>query len=55
MHSVFIKYSMYMCTEPFLNFLNLSGVNGVDICGVAFTGGTGAYYCDNVGPGGWGV
>ena len=37
MHSVFIKY-MYICTKSFPNFLNLSGVNGVDICDVTFKG-----------------
>ena len=36
MHSVFIKY-VYTCTKPFSNFLNLSGVNGVNIFDVSFT------------------
>ena len=33
MYSVFIKY-MYTCIKLFPNFLNLSGVSGVDICDV---------------------
>ena len=32
---------MYTCTKPFPNFLNLSGVNGLDIRDVSFTGGGG--------------
>ena len=42
---------MYNCTKPFPNS-NLSGVNEVEICDVAFTGGGGgAHYCDNMWPG----
>ena len=40
MDSVFIK-CMYTCTKLFPYFKNRSGVNGVDICDVAFTGGGG--------------
>ena len=64
MYSVFIKY-MYTSIKPFPNFLNMSGLNGVDICDVTLTsvrgagggggGGGGARYCDNMWSGatGW--
>ena len=49
MHSVFIKY-IYTCAKAFPNFLNLIGVNGVDICDVPFTGvgRGGGHYCNNM-------
>ena len=50
-----VECPMYICTKAFSIFLNLtiSGVNGVNICDVTFTGG-GAHYvtiCDQR----WGV
>ena len=41
MYSVFIKY-MYTSIKPFPNFLNMSGLNGVDICDVTLTSVRGA-------------